>query len=218
MPSGEGEPSVDDPDPLLEDLPRSVAKFVLVTEVVRVSKRRHRIVLLEPLASCVAGFAALLWLVVQVQDVPYLPTALFLAWFALLGRAGWKVLTWHRDWFVATDKRLMRTSGVVNRKIAMIPMSKVTDMTYERSWLGHALGYGELVMESAGQNQALSDVKWVPMPDQVHGRICEQIFGEVRPVRVAEPLALKAARVAAQRVKRARARARERRRGAGAGN
>ncbi|MGI4894582.1 MAG: PH domain-containing protein [Janthinobacterium lividum] len=211
------EAECEDEDPLLETLPASVAKFVLATELVRVSKRRHRLVLLEPLATCVLGFAALIWLVLQVRDVPHVPTVLFVAWFVLLGRTAWKVLGWYRDWFVATDKRLMRTSGILNRKVAMIPMSKVTDMTYQRSWMGHVFGYGELVLESAGQNQALSDVKWVPLPDLVHRRICEQIFGEVRPVRGGVPLSVRAAKATARAVRRARTKAGARRHGRSSG-
>ena len=39
------------------------------------------------------------------------------------------------------------------------------------------LGYGTFVMESAGQDQALHHVKWVPDPDHTYRAICAEIFG-----------------------------------------
>jgi uncharacterized membrane protein YdbT with pleckstrin-like domain len=166
-------------DPLWERPPARVARYILDTEKRLVCLRRHLVVLAEPVLSCVLGLAVVLWGAWQLRDVPYLPNVLFLAWVALLGRAVWKWLQWRGDWFIATDKRLLLTYGVVKRQVAMMPLSKVTDMSYNRSLLGRFLGYGELVMESAGQDQALSDVDRLPLPDQVYVRICEQLFGSV---------------------------------------
>ena len=59
----------------------------------------------------------------------------------------------------------------------MMPLAKVTDMSYNRSPLGRLLGYGTFVMESAGQDQALHRVEWVPDPDQTYRAICAEIFG-----------------------------------------
>ncbi|MEW1956437.1 PH domain-containing protein [Kineococcus sp. NPDC059986] len=169
-------------DPLWERPPRRVQRYVLGTEKRLVCLRRHLVVLAEPVLSSVVGLAGWFWLVAQAGDVAYLPNVTFLAWLVLLGRAFWRWLQWRGDWFIATDKRLLLTYGVVKRQVAMMPLSKVTDMSYNRSLLGRFLGYGELVMESAGQDQALSDVDRLPMPDQVYVRICEQLFGEVGAV------------------------------------
>jgi hypothetical protein len=184
LPAAGGKP---EPDPLWERPPRSVRRYVLGTEKRLVCLRRHLVVLAEPVLSCVLGLAAVVWLVVQVEDVRYLPNLLFLAWLGLLGRAFWKWLQWRAEWFVATDKRLLLAFGVVKRQVAMMPLSKVTDMSYNRSILGRLLGYGELVMESANQDRALSDVDRLPMPDRVYVRICEQLFGEVAPVDAPRP-------------------------------
>ncbi|WP_432561537.1 PH domain-containing protein [Kineococcus sp. SYSU DK003] len=169
-------------DPLWEQPPARVERYVLGSEKRLVCLRRHLVVLAEPVLSCVVGLGLVLWLVPRVGDVPHLPNALFLGWLFLLGRAVWKWLQWRGDWFIATDKRLLLTYGVVKRRVAMMPLSKVTDMSYSRSLPGRFLGYGELVMESAGQDQALSDVDRLPMPDQVYVRICEQLFGQVGAV------------------------------------
>ena len=185
-----------EPDPLWERPPRSVRRYVLGSEKRLVCLRRHLVVLAEPVLSCVAGLVAVLWLVVRIGDVQYVANLLFLAWLVLLGRAFWKWLQWRGDWFIATDKRLLLTYGVVKRQVAMMPLTKVTDMSYNRTVLGRLLGYGELVMESAGQDQALSDVDRLPMPDQVYVRICEQLFGEVGTVDAPRPVGVRVARLA----------------------
>ena len=92
-------------------------------------------------------------------------------------RAVWKLVEWRHDWFVATDKRLLLFYGFITRKVAMMPLTKVTDMSYNRSVPGRILGYGRFVLESAGQDQALRVVTWVPEPDQRYRAICAEIFG-----------------------------------------
>ena len=34
----------------------------------------------------------------------------------------------------------------------MMPLAKVTDMSFQRSPIGRILGYGEFILESAGQD------------------------------------------------------------------
>ena len=89
----------------------------------------------------------------------------------------WRVLNWRRDWFVATDKRFLLFYGFIRRRVAMMPLLKVTDMTYDRSILGRIFGYGKFVLESAGQDQALSTIDHVPDADTHYHAICTQLFG-----------------------------------------
>jgi hypothetical protein len=78
---------------------------------------------------------------------------------------------------VATDKRFLLFYGFISRRVAMMPLLKVTDMTYDRSILGRILGYGKFVLESAGQDQALSTIDHVPDADTHYHAICTQLFG-----------------------------------------
>ena len=59
----------------------------------------------------------------------------------------------------------------------MMPLIKVTDMSYARPPLGRLLGYGEIVIESAGQDQALRRITHLPDPDGLYLEICELLFG-----------------------------------------
>jgi len=85
---------------------------------------------------------------------------------------------WFVERFVVTDMRVIITSGIITRKVAMMPLVKVTDMTYERSVLGQMLGYGTFIVESAGQDQALSRINFLPRPDRLYIQVAELLFGK----------------------------------------
>ena len=76
----------------------------------------------------------------------------------------WQVLSWWLTSLVVTDHRVYEVSGLLSRNVASMPLSKMTDITYHRSLVGRILGYGELVLESAGQEQALSRITHLPDP------------------------------------------------------
>lgn len=56
-----------------------------------------------------------------------------------------------RRGIVIAHKRIMVTSGVITRQVAMLPLLRVTDMKYEQSALGRPLDYGSFKIESAGR-------------------------------------------------------------------
>jgi len=68
------------------------------------------------------------------------------------------------------------SKGLVTRKVNMMPLSKVTDMSFQRSTMGRILGYGEFILESAGQDQALRIVDHLPYPEQLYLEVCGLIF------------------------------------------
>ena len=40
------------------------------------------------------------------------------------------------------------------------------------------MGYGTMVVESAGQIQALNEINYMPQPDEIYEAISELVFGE----------------------------------------
>lgn len=111
------------------------------------------------------------------RQSPFMQT---LAWWIVLvalGRIGWIIGEWWVERFIVTDQRVMLISGIITRKVAIMPLSKVTDMTYERSLLGQMLGYGAFIVESAGQVQALSTISFIPHPDRLYVQVSEMLFG-----------------------------------------
>jgi len=102
---------------------------------------------------------------------------LWLSWFAVLGYLIWRWLEWSMNWFVITDRRFMLAYGVLDRQVGMMPLPKVTDMRYERTLMGRLLGYGKFVLESAGQEQALSTINYLPDSDRLYVKVCDLLFG-----------------------------------------
>ena len=94
----------------------------------------------------------------------------------MLANLIWKAVNWAVDYFVITSVRILLTSGLFTRSVAMMPLSKVTDMSFHRSFAGRLLGYGDFVVESAGQDQALRRIDHIPYPEQLYLVVCGRIF------------------------------------------
>jgi len=157
--------------------PAAVSKYLLPREVQVATVRQHPAVLLSSGGQALAGLllAGLLSLTVFRHN-HLLLAIVWIAWAVLLLRLIWKAINWAVDYFVITSQRLMLTTGLLTRKVAMMPMSKVTDMSFRRSFGGRLLGYGELIVESAGQNQALDRVPYIPYPEQLYLLVCGILF------------------------------------------
>jgi len=101
----------------------------------------------------------------------------YVALFVVL-RFAYLVLSWWVERIVVTDKRVMMTTGIITTKVLMMPIGKVTDLTYKRTLMGRMLGYGTMVVESAGQIQALNKIDYLPKAEQVYDAISELVFGD----------------------------------------
>lgn len=164
---------------------RALARLVpyrLPKEQVRIAMREHWAAKVEPIATVIGSLFVVLAIgALAPTNLGVLANAAWWLWFVLLLRLIWSEANWHGSWFVATDKRLLLLYGVLTRKVAMMPLHKVTDMSYSRSPLGRVLGYGTFILESAGQDQALSHITYVRDPDETYRMICSQIFGTFDP-------------------------------------
>ncbi|OLT18941.1 hypothetical protein BJF80_13945 [Serinicoccus sp. CUA-874] len=156
---------------------RRVAKrYLLADEQVVVSTRWHWAKLVRPAAAVLIALFLTLWVAAAVTDPAAIGFALCVL-AVVCAWAAWQVLEWRCEWFIATDRRLLKTYGLITQRVAMMPLVKVTDMSYDRTILGRLLGYGRFVMESAGQDQALSHIDYIPEPDEKYQAMCETIFG-----------------------------------------
>ncbi|MFD7023277.1 PH domain-containing protein [Promicromonospora sukumoe] len=156
---------------------RALQRYILADEKVVVATRRHWAQLWEPILTTSGAF--ILGLAILVAVDPDVRDSLAWVWlpFLVLGaRLLWKWLNWRAEWFVMTDRRLILLTGFLVHRVAMMPSEKVTDLGYERSPLGQVLGYGTFVFETAGQDQALDRVTWVPRPDSRYRLIIATLF------------------------------------------
>lgn len=167
------------PDRAVRISRRILDRYLLDDEIPVVATRRHWARLVEPFVTALVGLILVAGIAAVVQrEFGSVSPLVWAVWFVLGGRALWHLLEWHNEWFVATDRRMLLVYGLVTHKVAMMPLAKVTDMNYGRSLLGRMLGYGQFVLESAGQEQALREIRWVPDPDETYRRICATIFSQ----------------------------------------
>jgi membrane protein YdbS with pleckstrin-like domain len=166
----------------------AVNRYLLPNEQQVITVRRHPAVLIGPCLLTLGGLilAGLLTVTVLHGNGP-LVTVVWIAWLALFVWMIWKAVNWAVDFFVVTSRRILLTSGLLTRKVAMMPLTKVTDMSFQRSFAGRLLGYGEFVVESAGQDQALRNIDHIPYPEQLYLEVCGMLFGSDDQAGAPEP-------------------------------
>ena len=158
-------------------VPPAIAKYLLPHERQVITVRLHPAVLIRPVAEALGGLAlaaVLTALIAKGNGLVIL--VIWLAWSVLFFRLFGKVWEWWDNHFVVTSKRLLLATGVVTKKVNMMPLGKVTDMSFQRSPMGQILGYGEFIVESAGKDQALSRIDHLPYPEQLYLEVCGLIF------------------------------------------
>jgi uncharacterized membrane protein YdbT with pleckstrin-like domain len=160
-----------------DSAPTSVNRYLLPHESQVITVRHHPAVLMKPVALVLGGLIVAGFLSNTVASkAGSMVSWIWWAWLILLAWFVWQVAEWSVDYFVITNQRMILTTGLINRKVAMMPLGKVTDMSFQRSIAGRMLGYGEFVLESAGQDQALRTVGYLPYPEQLYLEVCEMIF------------------------------------------
>ena len=164
--------------PLEEEASSLVSRYLFPTEKFRGEWKKHWIHLINQILVGVGATVALGLLVGWEARHKWtgLMTATVLIWLGAMGWVAWRVADWYMDRFVLTNKRLMVINGLVTRTVGMMPLIRVTDMKYQQSPLGRMLNYGTFVVESAGQDQALREVKPLPNPNELYLRIVEEMY------------------------------------------
>lgn len=160
--------------------PRDIDEYVLPTERRVIRFRRHWFVVVNEVVQAAVLVIVLMIAAAVLPEGPVLSNMLWYGALLVLIKASYKISEWWVEKVVMTDKRVMLAEGVFTQKVGMMPLGKVTDLTFERTFMGRILGYGTLVIESAGQIQALSRIDYMPDPDEFYEAISELVFGEKR--------------------------------------
>ena len=156
-----------------------IFRYLLPGEQTLHIARVHPAAFLGSVTLALAGLLGAVVLTATVATGDGLAQAvIWILWAVLLLRVIWKVINWRVRYFVITSHRLMLVSGLLDKTAEMMPLAEVTDLEMRRSFVGRVLGYGEFVVESAGQDPALRHVPFVPYPEQLYLEICDMIFQE----------------------------------------
>jgi len=154
-----------------------ISRYILESEVIEVNRRLHWSVIVPWFAAAIASLFVAGYVTGQMTDRGGpIDDIIWLAALAMIGRVIWQILEWNNDRFIVTSRRIMLVTGLITRKVAMMPLPRVTDMTYNRSLMGRIFGWGTFVVESAGQDQALRVIDRVPSPDRLYQTVCLLMF------------------------------------------
>lgn len=85
-----------------------------------------------------------------------------------------------------TNRRLMMSRGFLGAEVNSIPLTRATDIAYRRTFWGEILGYGQVKVETAGQDQALSFIDFINRPDTFYNiliGLSTTAVGSVRPIK-----------------------------------
>lgn len=154
------------------------SRWLLKNEVSIFEVRRHWMVVV--LASLeVLGYWAIAGMLSYLFEYAgIMQTIAALIFVGSLVRLCFVILDWLLERLVLTERRMVLVSGVLNRKAGNVPLPKITDMTFEKPLVGRMLGYGSFVVESAGQDQALSRVDYLPKGDQLWRQVSTLLYGK----------------------------------------
>src|SRR3984957_7229169 len=145
--------------------PAAVNKYLLPHEHQVITVRKHPAVLIGPIAIALAGLLIALVLGTTVLHHSHQGIlVLVLVVVSLVICLAFKTREWSEDYFVGTSDRMLQASGVFTRKIAMMPLVKVTDMSFQRSSLGRLLGLGEFCWNRRARTRPCATSTTCPTP------------------------------------------------------
>jgi uncharacterized membrane protein YdbT with pleckstrin-like domain len=163
--------------PNTDTVPASVNRYLLPHERQVITVHQHPAILIRPIFEVLIGLAIAGWLSNSVANGNgTVILVIWVIWGIVFLRLVVKVFEWGETYFVVTSQRFLLATGIVTRKVNMMPLAKVTDMSFQRSAMGRILGYGKFILESAGQDQALTNVDYLPYPEQLYLEVCGLIF------------------------------------------
>jgi uncharacterized membrane protein YdbT with pleckstrin-like domain len=167
-------------DPEAEELPtrvrKDVEKYLLPDERAVVATRRHWAVLIEPTVKFLPLFFLGGWLLLLDPQNRVTSSAGLIVWVVGFTYYGLNVAEWWMRHFIVSTRRVLLVSGVIVRTVTLLPLRRITDLTWKETFLGQILGYGTFRFESAGQQQALSEITFLPAADVLYRRVSRLLF------------------------------------------
>src|SRR5277367_4678935 len=130
--------------PNTDTVPAKINRYLLPHERQVITVHQHPAVLIRPIFEVLVGLAIAGWLSNSVaHGNGTVILVIWILWVVLLLRLVVKVIEWTETYFVVTSQRMLLATGLIAKKVNMMPLTKVTDMSFQRSSFGRILGYGE---------------------------------------------------------------------------
>jgi Bacterial PH domain len=153
-----------------------VDRYLLPAERSVITVREHPAALLRALSLLVCALVAAVVLTVLIvaNDFPraishgIALSVIWVAWSLILLRFLKHIVEWSVTFIALTNQRMINMRGPLVRKVSVMPLSEITDLRIQPSTWGRLLGYGTIIMERAGQDQALLCIDYMPDPEKFH--------------------------------------------------
>jgi uncharacterized membrane protein YdbT with pleckstrin-like domain len=167
-------------DPATDELPtrvrKDVEKYLLPEERAVVATRRHWAVLIVPTLKVLPLVVVGGWLLLLDPQNRVTSSAGLIVLVVATTYYGLRVGEWWMRHFIVSTRRVLLISGIIVRTVTLLPLRRITDLTWKETALGQLLGYGTFRFESAGQQQALSEITFLPGADVLYRRVSALLF------------------------------------------
>lgn len=154
-------------------------KLLSPDETIKFETKPHWRALIAPAAVLlftVFGFALLFtWAAGQTGFLAWLQWPIVIG--AVIIVIIWAIgpfLRWLTTDYVFTDRRVITRSGIISKRGRDVPMSKINNVSFMVPALGRVLNYGELQIQSAGENEGLT-IRDVPNVEEIQRDIYQFI-------------------------------------------
>ena len=155
---------------------KDVEKYLLPEERAVVATRRHWAVLIGPTAKFLPLFLLGGWLLLVNPQNRVSTSAGLIVLVVASTNYALRVGEWWMRHFIVSTRRVLLISGIIVRTVTLLPLRRITDLTWKETGLGQVLGYGTFRFESAGQQQALSEITYLPGADVLYRRVSALLF------------------------------------------
>ena len=121
--------------------------------------------LIRPISEVLTGLAIAGWLSSSIaHGNNTVILVIWILWALLLLRLLWKVFEWSENYFVITSQRLLLSEGFPTHKVKMMPLAKVTDMSFQRSAMGRAARLWRIHRRISGPGSGAAQRRSPPLP------------------------------------------------------
>jgi membrane protein YdbS with pleckstrin-like domain len=156
---------------------KDAEKYLLPDEPPVIATRRHPAVLVRPFVRGLPVLVIGVWVLQLDPDNGVTSVVGLLLVLGALVYLGLHVAEWRVRHLLVTRRRVLLTSGVLIRTVAVMPLRRITDLTWKETFWGQLLDYGTFRFESAGQQQGLDVINFMPHADALYKRLSELMFG-----------------------------------------
>lgn len=162
---------------MTETIPSVIYRVLLPHERQVSSTRQHPAVLVGPCLLVAAGFVAAVVLTVLVADGgTNVLLVVWFAWLVLVLRLIVKTLDWLDSYFVVTSARIIMVTGSFRRKVDIIPLGIVNDITIGTTLGGNLFGCADFTISCGAPDQIIYKIAYLPDAQRIFFRISSAIF------------------------------------------